>query len=75
MPVEKILPVEDKQSTDIPLRVIVIGLVVVIVNSYWVSVNNLVIGLVHNYMSLFSNAVFTLFVLILLNLLLRKFLP
>ena len=66
---------EDKRRTGIPLSVIVIGLVVVIINTYWVSVNNLVIGLVHNYMSLFSNAVFTLFVLILLNLLLRKFLP
>lgn len=75
MPVEKFPPIEDKQSTDIPLKVVVIGLVVVIVNTYWVSVNNLIIGLVHNYMSIFSNAVFTLFVLILLNLLLRKFLP
>jgi len=44
----------------------------VLVNSYWIAVNDYFKGLNHTYMSLFSNAVFTLFVLILLNLLIGK---
>ncbi len=52
--------------------VLVIGLILVVVNAYWISVNDLTLGLAHTYMSLFSNAVFTLFVLILINLLSQK---
>ena len=63
------------KSVGIPFRVLVIGLALALVNTYWVATNDLVIGPLHNYMSLFSNAVFTLFVLILLNFVLKKLLP
>ena len=65
----------NKNSAGIPFRVLVIGLALALVNTYWVATNDLVIGPLHNYMSLFSNAIFTLFVLILLNFVLKKFLP
>ena len=66
---------KDNQAHNIRLYVIVIGLVLVVVNSYWISMNDFLKGLNHTYMSLFSNAIFTLFGLILINLLARKFLP
>ena len=67
--------IENGKPSGISLRTLVIGLIVVFVNAYWVSVNEFIIGPIHNYVSLFSNAVFTLFVLALLNLLLEKLLP
>ncbi len=67
--------IENDRASGIPLRVMVIGLILVVVNAYWISVNDLVRGLSHNYMSLFSNAVFTFFVVILFNLLLKKLAP
>ena len=60
---------------NVRLRVIITGLILVIVNSYWISMNDFLKGLNHTYMSLFSNAIFTLFGLILINLLIRKFSP
>ena len=71
----KFTPIEKQKSNDIPLRILVIGIFFALVNTYWVSTNDLLIGLVHNYMSLFSNAVFTLFLLVLLNSVLKKYLP
>lgn len=71
----KFTPIEKQKSNDIPLRILVIGIFFALVNAYWVSTNDLLIGLVHNYMSLFSNAVFTLFLLVLLNSVLKKYLP
>ena len=56
----------------ISLSALAIGVILVVVNSYWISANDYLKGLNHTYMSLFSNAVFTLFVLILLNLLCKK---
>ena len=60
---------------NVRLRVIITGLILVIVNSYWISMNDFLKGLNHTYMSLFSNAIFTLFGLILINLLIRNFSP
>ena len=68
-------PAENRKPTDISLRTLAFGIFFALVNAYWVSTNDLLIGLVHNYMSLFSNAVFTLFLLVLLNYLLKKYLP
>ena len=62
-------------SYNVRLRVIITGLILVIVNSYWISMNDFLKGLNHTYMSLYSNAIFTLFGLILINLLIRKFSP
>ena len=73
--VNKYSAIENNKSSGIPLRVLVIGLASAIINSYWISINDYLKGLNHTYMSLFSNTVFTLFVLILLNLLLKKLLP
>ena len=60
---------------NVRLRVLITGLILVIVNSYWISMNDFLKGLNHTYMSLFSNAIFTLLGLILINLLIRKFSP
>ncbi|MDP7281084.1 MAG: hypothetical protein QGG39_14550, partial [Candidatus Poribacteria bacterium] len=65
---------QSKQS-GISFQALTIGLILAIVNSYWISVNDYLKGLNHTYMSLFSNAIFTLFVLILLNFLLQKLRP
>ena len=59
----------------VPFTVVLLGLALAIANSYWISLNDFLKGLNHTYMSLFSNAVFTLFVLALLNLLVRRVLP
>ena len=67
--------IEKNKASGVSLRALSIGLLVMTINAYWISVNDLVIGPAHNYMSLFSNAVFSLFVLILANLLVKKLLP
>ncbi|MDE0185070.1 MAG: hypothetical protein OXP71_06380 [Candidatus Poribacteria bacterium] len=67
---------ETKSASGLTYRVIFIGLILVIINSYWI---NLFIpfygGILHSYMSLFSNTVFTLLVILLLNPLLARMHP
>ena len=67
---------ETKSASGLTFRVIFIGLILVIINSYWI---NLFIpfygGILHSYMSLFSNTVFTLLVILLLNPLLARMHP
>ena len=63
---------KSQPPSGISLSALAIGVILVVVNSYWISANDYLKGLNHTYMSLFSNAVFTLFVLILLNLLCKK---
>ena len=56
-------------------RAVAIGLILVVLNAYWL---NHVIwrGLLHTYMSLFANTVFTLFLIVVLfHLLLKRVLP
>ena len=65
-------PTGETEPRGIPVRVILIGIAMVLINSYWIGVNDYLKGLIHTYISLFSNAVFTLFILILLNLLLGR---
>ena len=65
-------PTNSGTTSSVALRAVVIGLIFVVANAYWVGRNDLITGPKHNYMSLFSNAVFTFFVLTLVNLLLRK---
>ena len=67
--------IKNSKASGVSLKAVSIGLLVMVINAYWISVNDLVIGPAHNYMSLFSNAVFSLFVLILANLLAKKFSP
>ena len=67
---------EKKSASGLTLRVLIVGLLLVIINSYWI---NLFIpfygGILHSYMSLFSNTVFTLLVILLLNPLLARIRP
>ena len=72
---EKFSTLKGNQPDGIRLRVFGIGLILALANAYWISVNDLQKAVTHTYMSLFSNAVFTLFVLILLNLLFRRYVP
>ena len=60
----------------VTLRSIIIGLFLIPVNAYWVLESEAVWGVVHaTVLSLFFNVIFTLFVLSVLNLALRKWLP
>ena len=66
-----------KKSESVPARAILIGLILLPINAYWITIVSelwaTMIGM--NATSLFFNAVFNLFFLILINLPLRKFLP
>ena len=66
-----------KETAFIPARAILIGLILLPINAYWITIVSelwaTMIGM--NATSLFFNAVFNLFFLILINLPLRKFLP
>jgi len=57
------------------LRALTIGLVLVIINCYWVMMGRATHQSYPTNISLFFNAVFSLFLLSLLNLLLKRFLP
>ena len=60
----------------ITLKAIFIGIIVVVANAYWLVLTNEVwYGLHFTLASLFLNAVFTLFVLTLLNILLQRWSP
>ena len=56
-------------------KAIIVGLVLVVVNAYWVGIASELWYAVYTLVSPFSNAVFTLVVLIALNVFLRKFSP
>jgi hypothetical protein len=60
----------------VTLRSLALGLIMIFVNAYWlVMVNDIWDSIDMTLVSLFFNAVFTLFVLILINFLVKKFLP
>lgn len=60
----------------VTLRSLILGLVMIFVNAYWlVMVNDIWDSVDMTLVSLFFNAVFTLFVLILINFLVKKLLP
>ena len=56
-------------------KAIIVGLILVVVNAYWVGIASELWYAVYTLVSPFSNAVFTLVVLIVLNVALRKFSP
>ena len=56
-------------------KAIIVGLILVVVNAYWVGIASELWYAVYTLVSPFSNAVFTLVVLIALNVFLRKFSP
>lgn len=56
-------------------KTIIVGLILVVVNAYWVGIASELWYAVYTLVSPFSNAVFTLVVLLLLNVVLRKISP
>ena len=68
-------PIHSPIRSGVRLRVVAAGLILAALNAYWVAINDIIVGPLHNYMSLFSNAVFTLFALILLNLIVKRLMP
>ncbi|MCG9129315.1 hypothetical protein JT359_17140 [Candidatus Poribacteria bacterium] len=56
-------------------KAIIVGLILVVVNAYWVGIASELWYAVYTLVSPFSNAVFTLVVLLILNIALRKFSP
>ena len=56
-------------------KALIVGLILVIVNAYWVGIASELWYAVYTLVSPFSNAVFTLVVLIALNVVLRKLSP
>lgn len=64
------------QSTTISLRAITVGVFLCIINACWVIESETVLEIARTTrISLFSNAIFTLFVLTALNLLVRRYFP
>ncbi|MFC1715692.1 DUF6785 family protein [Candidatus Poribacteria bacterium] len=64
-----------RESPPTILRALVIGLILVIINCYWIGMGRATQQSYPTDISLFFNAVFSVFVLTILNLLLKRFLP
>lgn len=66
-----------RQNSGITFRVIIIGLILIIANAYWLAVTSEFMEpqCLLTFVSLFFNAVFSLFVLVLVNMLLKKITP
>ena len=64
-----------KTTEVITKKAIIVGLILVIVNAYWVGIASELWYAVYTLVSPFSNAVFTLVVLLALNVILRKISP
>ena len=56
-------------------KAVIVGIILVIVNAYWVGIASELWYAVYTLVSPFSNAVFTLVVLLALNVVLRKITP
>ena len=68
-------PILRKTST-VRLRALIIGTVLIPINCYWVIGAEIIKASIHaTVLSIFFNVVFTIFVLALLNLFLKKYLP
>ena len=67
---------EHKQPTSIRPRALILGVLLVLANVYWLVVTNEIwYGLHMTLASLFFNAVFTLFALVCINIVLQKYTP
>jgi len=60
---------------NITIRAILIGLILVVINAYWIAISSELWYSVFTAISLFFNTIFCLFILIQVNFLLRYFLP
>ncbi len=65
----------DSGSSGLTLRALCIGVVLIIANSYWLNEATWAGRILHTYISLFINTVFCLFLLVLMNFLLRRACP
>lgn len=67
----------ERRTSGITLRAIIIGLILIVANAYWLTVTSelMVPQCLLTFVSLFFNAVFSLFVLVLGNVLLKKVIP
>ena len=65
----------DSGSNGLTLRALCIGVVLIIANSYWLNEATWAGRILHTYISLFINTVFCLFLLVLINFLLRRVRP
>lgn len=67
---------KSSQISGVTFRAILIGLLLIPANAYWITKSEVVLNITHaTTLSLFFNVIFTIFVLSLLNLSLRKLLP
>ena len=65
----------DSGASGLTLRALCIGVVLIIANSYWLNEATWAGRILHTYISLFINTVFCLFLLVLINFLLRRVCP
>ena len=65
----------DSRSSGLTLRALCIGIILIVANSYWLNEATWAGRILHTYISLFINTVFCLFVLVLMNFLLRRIRP
>ena len=64
-----------EKASPTTLRALAIGLILILVNSYWIAMGRATNQSYTTNISLYFNVIFTIFVLTLLNLPLRKFMP
>ena len=66
-----------QRTTDTPLsqRALTIGIILIVVNCYWISMGRVTDQSYTTNISLYFNVIFSVFLLTLLNTFLRKFLP
>jgi len=62
-------------TNNITIRAIIIGLILVIINAYWIAISSELWYSVFTAVSLFFNTIFCLFILILINFLIKYLIP
>ena len=64
------------RNSGVTFRAVLVGIILIPANAYWVTKAEVVWATIHaTVLSMFFNVIFTLFVISLLNLVLKKFLP
>jgi len=68
-------PKANHKASNITVRAILIGLILVVINAYWIAISSELWYSVFTAVSLFFNTIFCLFVLVLMNFLFKLFFP
>ena len=64
------------RNSGVTIRSVIVGIILIPANAYWVTKAEVVWATIHaTVLSMFFNVIFTLFILSILNLILKKFLP